>query len=64
MSKVLPIDYFFCPATELAPELLGKILCRKTEEGILRFRITETECYFGEEDTACHAQKGRTELHD
>lgn len=23
-------------------------------------RITETECYFGEEDTACHAHKGRT----
>jgi len=21
----------------------------------------ETECYFGEEDTACHASKGRTE---
>lgn len=60
MSRILSKDYFLRPATELAPELLGKFLCRKTEEGILRFRITETECYFGEEDTACHAHKGRT----
>ena len=49
------------PATELAPELLGKLLCRKTDQGIHKYRIMETECYFGEEDTACHASKGRTD---
>jgi DNA-3-methyladenine glycosylase len=27
---------------------------------VLRARIVETEAYFGEEDTACHAHKGRT----
>ena len=53
-------DYFLRPATELAPDLLGKLLCRATPEGVLRRRITETECYFGEEDTACHAHHGRT----
>ena len=53
-------DYFARPATELAPDLLGKILCRRLEGQVLRARITETECYFGEEDTACHANKGRT----
>ncbi len=47
-------------AIELAPWLLGKILCRELNGEILRARITETECYFGEEDTACHAHKGRT----
>jgi DNA-3-methyladenine glycosylase len=52
------------PATELAPWLIGKILCRDIEGVILRSRITETECYFGEEDTACHAHKGRTERTD
>jgi DNA-3-methyladenine glycosylase len=36
-------------------------LCRKIEDNVLRLRILETECYFGEEDTACHAHKGRTE---
>lgn len=49
------------PATVLAPELLGKLLCRKTDRGTFKYRIMETECYFGEEDTACHASKGKTE---
>ena len=53
--------YFSAPATELAPDLIGKVLCRRLTDGsVLRRRITETECYFGEEDTACHAHKGRT----
>ena len=60
MSMILREDYFAADAVTLAPDLLGKILCRRTEDGILRLRITETECYFGEEDTACHAHKGRT----
>lgn len=49
----------------MAPSLIGKLLCRRiVEEGverIIKLRITETECYFGEDDTACHAHKGRTE---
>ena len=61
MSQVLSKEYFLRPATELAPELLGKILCRKTENKVIKLRILETECYFGEEDTACHAHKGKTE---
>ena len=48
-------------AVTLAPELLGKLLCRKTGKQILKLRITETEAYYGEADTACHAHKGRTE---
>ena len=58
---ILEKEYFTSPATILAPDLIGKILCRKTETGIIKARITETECYFGEEDTACHAHKGKTE---
>lgn len=58
---ILDKAYFSAPATILAPDLIGKILCRRTEKGIMRARITETECYFGEEDTACHAHKGKTE---
>ncbi len=58
---MLNTTYFARPATELAPDLLGKLLCRRLPSGeVLRRRITETECYFGEEDTACHAHKGRT----
>ena len=58
---ILKKDYFLRPATEVAPDLIGKTLCRSTNEGVIRARITETECYFGEEDTACHAHKGKTE---
>lgn len=58
---LLERSYFSSPATHLAIDLLGKILCRRTENGVTRARITETECYFGEEDTACHAHKGKTE---
>ncbi len=53
-------DFFLAPATELAPKLLGKYLCRKTQNGVIKLVITETECYFGEDDTACHAHKGKT----
>lgn len=47
-------------ALNLAPFLLGKLLCRKIGEDILRLPITETEAYCGETDTACHAHKGKT----
>jgi len=41
--------------------LLGKSLCRRFPDGsIKRLRISETEAYRGEEDSACHAHKGRT----
>ena len=58
---MLDRDYFSKPATVLAPDLIGKILCRRTPDGVIKVRITETECYYGEEDTACHAHKGKTE---
>lgn len=54
-------DFYTRPATELSVSLLGKLLVRKTDQGIIKARITETECYFGEEDTACHAHRGKTE---
>jgi DNA-3-methyladenine glycosylase len=57
---ILNASYFARPATELARDLLGKWLCVRVGEGVLRRRVVETECYFGEEDTACHAHKGRT----
>ncbi|MBE6737136.1 MAG: DNA-3-methyladenine glycosylase [Ruminococcaceae bacterium] len=59
MKRLNP-DYFKLPATELAPLLLGKLLCVSKDGVVSVLRITETEAYFGEEDTACHAHKGRT----
>lgn len=49
-------------ALKLAPALLGKYLCRRiVDDTIIRARITETESYYGTDDTACHACKGKTE---
>jgi len=48
-------------AVTLAPKLLGKLLCRQIGNKIIKSRITETEAYCGETDTACHAHKGKTE---
>ncbi|MDA3954040.1 MAG: DNA-3-methyladenine glycosylase [Bacteroidales bacterium] len=54
-------DFFARDVLEVAPELLGKYIVRKFEEGrIEKFLITEVEAYRGEKDLACHASKGRT----
>ena len=54
-------SFFTRDVLDVAPELLGKLLCRKTADGsIVKLRISETEAYRGEEDTACHVHKGRT----
>lgn len=44
----------------VAPELVGKLLIRKNGDEETVLRITETECYLGVNDSACHASKGRT----
>ncbi|HIS97805.1 MAG TPA: DNA-3-methyladenine glycosylase [Candidatus Scatomorpha pullistercoris] len=54
-------DFFLRDALEVAPELIGKTIVRTLDDGTeIRLTITETEVYRGEEDTACHAHKGRT----
>jgi len=54
-------NFFTRDVLEVAPDLLGKVLVRQFEDGsISRWLITETEAYKGEEDKACHANKGRT----
>lgn len=56
----LGYDFFHRDCQIVARELVGKVLARPTKDGVTRLRITETECYCGEDDTACHAHKGRT----
>ena len=59
--RVLTPEFFARDCLAVAPELVGKLLCRRLSDGtVRRLRITETEAYRGEEDTACHAHKGRT----
>ncbi len=54
-------DFFVRDVLDVAPDLLGKVIVRKFDNGeIKKFVITETEAYCGEEDLACHASKGKT----
>ena len=52
----LPEEFYHRPCLEVAHDLVGKVLVC----GNQRLRISETEGYCGEADTACHAHKGRT----
>lgn len=54
-------DFYLCDGIELSRKLLGKVLCRKTESGVLKARIVETEAYMGQGDKAAHASKGKTD---
>ncbi|MDD2470222.1 MAG: DNA-3-methyladenine glycosylase [Bacilli bacterium] len=57
----LDLDFYMQDALTVAPLLIGKLLVRKLSCGqIIRYRITETEVYRGEEDSACHARAGKT----
>ena len=56
----LTYEFYHRPCVEVARDLAGKVLVR----GGLRLRISETEAYCSEADTACHACKGRTKRTD
>ena len=56
-----PLSFYARDCLEVGPELVGKLLCRRLPDGqVRRLRILETEAYRGQEDTACHAHRGRT----
>lgn len=52
----LGYEFYLRPCLEVAKDLVGKVLVHNGR----RLRITQTEAYCGESDTACHAHKGRT----
>ena len=52
----LAYDFYHRPCLAVARDLVGKVLVC----GDKRLRISETEAYAGESDTACHAHKGKT----
>lgn len=63
-KRISDKSFFVQDGYTLAQQLIGKYICRCVDGEIKRYRITETECYIGTEDTACHAHKGRTRRTD
>lgn len=52
--------FFTRDAVDVAKELIGAHIVHKIGDVVYSYRITETEAYRGEDDTACHAHKGKT----
>ena len=49
-------EFFHRPCDVVAQDLVGKVIVHRD----IRLRISETEVYWGESDTACHASRGKT----
>jgi DNA-3-methyladenine glycosylase len=59
LGRRLPRSFFGRPSTEVAPELLGRVLVRTLADGTrLAARLVEVEAY-QEGDPASHSYKGR-----
>ncbi|MBX5321377.1 MAG: DNA-3-methyladenine glycosylase [Candidatus Bathyarchaeota archaeon] len=57
--KVLPRGFYERDPAAAARELLGKVLMRRLGSVVLSGKIVETEAYYGENDPASKAYKGR-----
>ncbi len=53
-------DFFDRSVLDVAPDLLGRTLVRRSDEGTIEVRLTEVEAYAGEVDPGSHAFRGRT----
>lgn len=53
-------EFFLNDAVTVARRLPGMDIVLRADKETVRYMITETEAYLGEEDRACHASKGRT----
>ncbi|MFD7669217.1 DNA-3-methyladenine glycosylase [Streptomyces sp. NPDC059788] len=58
--RPLTRDFFDRPVLDVAPDLLGRTLVRRTAQGPMELRITEVEAYNGSSDPGSHAYRGRT----
>lgn len=57
-GRVLDRAFFDRPATDVAPELLGRVVEHRHADGVVAVRLTEVEAYAGEADPASHAYRG------
>ncbi len=59
MAKILKRDFYSEETTEVARNMLGKVLCREINGAIYRGLIVETEAYT-QDEPSCHAYNGIT----
>jgi DNA-3-methyladenine glycosylase len=59
-AELLKPAFFDRDPRKVARALLGKVLIRKTDAGVLAGRIVETEAYLGAGDAAAHTAAGKT----
>ena len=57
---VLTRDFYERDPVEVARELIGKLLVRRTSQGMCSGAIVETEAYLAADDPASHSFRGRT----
>lgn len=54
-------DFYTRDVLKVAPDLLGKELHIRNENGHFKYIISDVEAYRGMDDRACHASKGKTD---
>jgi DNA-3-methyladenine glycosylase len=59
-QRKLPPSFYARPVLVVARDCIGKILVRRTPEGLAGGRIVECEAYRGPADRAAHSSRGRT----
>ena len=59
-GKALERAFFERPAPEVAENLMGKLICRRSRGAVVRLALNEVEAYDGFEDRASHAHRGPT----
>ena len=57
---ILPVSFYSRSTLKVLEDLIGKILVRKSDEGLTSGVIVEAEAYTGEDDPASYAFCGRT----
>ncbi len=58
-SEPLRRAFYQRSTVDVAQDLLGKLLVRRTDDGVSVLRLTEVEAYLGTGDRACHTFGGR-----